>query len=78
MFHSFRHTFKRLGRNAGLTEEIHDALTGHVGSGSVGRDYGDGFGLPALGDAVTKIVAPEAVLSLLEWEPVGKARRRKA
>lgn len=77
VFHSFRHTFKRMGRNAGLTEELHDALTGHVGSGGVGRDYGDGFGLKALSEAVAQIAAPEAVISLPEWEPASKPKRRK-
>jgi integrase len=38
-FHSFRHTFKRACREAGITEEIHHALTGHSGGG-VGRRYG--------------------------------------
>jgi integrase len=38
-FHSFRHTFKRACREAGLSEEIHHALTGHSGGG-VGRAYG--------------------------------------
>jgi integrase len=38
-FHSFRHTFKRACREAGLGEEIHHALTGHSGGG-VGRRYG--------------------------------------
>jgi integrase len=64
VFHSFRHTFKRLGRNAGLTEEMHDALTGHTGKGGVGRDYGDGFGLEVLADAVRKIAVPAAVAEL--------------
>lgn len=40
VFHSFRHTFKTLCREAGLSEEIHDALTGHV-SGTVSRKYGE-------------------------------------
>lgn len=39
VFHSFRHSFKTLCREAGLSEEIHDALTGHASS-SVGRSYG--------------------------------------
>lgn len=39
VFHSLRHTFKTLCRDAGLSEEVHDALTGHVGQ-SVGRSYG--------------------------------------
>ncbi len=38
-FHSFRHTFKRACREAGLSKEIHNALTGHSGGG-VGRRYG--------------------------------------
>lgn len=38
-FHSFRHTFKRACREAGLSEEAHNALTGHAGGG-VGRRYG--------------------------------------
>lgn len=38
-FHSFRHTFKRACREAGISEEIHHAFTGHVGGG-VGRSYG--------------------------------------
>jgi len=42
VFHSFRHTFKDACREAGLGEEIHDALTGHVGGG-VGRQYGASF-----------------------------------
>jgi integrase len=42
VFHSFRHTFKDACREAGLSEEIHDALTGHAGGG-VGRQYGASF-----------------------------------
>jgi len=38
-FHSFRHTFKRACREAGISEEIHHALSGHSGGG-VGRAYG--------------------------------------
>ncbi|QDI82171.1 site-specific integrase [Methylorubrum populi] len=38
-FHSFRHTFKRACREAGLSKEVHNALTGHAGGG-VGRRYG--------------------------------------
>jgi len=39
VFHSFRHTFKEACRAAGMSEEVHDALTGHS-NGSVGRGYG--------------------------------------
>ena len=40
VFHSFRHTFKTLCRAAGISEEVHDALTGHV-SATVSRKYGE-------------------------------------
>ncbi|NEK50202.1 hypothetical protein GUK36_12275 [Rhizobium leguminosarum] len=30
VFHSFRHTFQRMARHAGLPEKLHDALTGHA------------------------------------------------
>ncbi|GEM_PF-6272879 len=66
VFQFFRHTLKRMGRNAGLTEEMRDALSGPIGSGGDGRDYRDGFGRKALSQAVTQIAAPEAILSLLE------------
>ncbi len=38
-FHSFRYTFKRACRKAGITEEVQHAFTGHAGGG-VGRSYG--------------------------------------
>ncbi len=41
VFHSFRHSFKQACRDAGITEEIHDAFTGHANS-SVSRTYGSG------------------------------------
>lgn len=37
--HGFRHTFKTLCRQAGIPEDIHDAITGHS-DGSVSREYG--------------------------------------
>jgi integrase len=69
VFHSFRHTFKRLARDCKLPEEVHDALTGHAGGG-VGRGYGKGFGLKALAQEIARIEAPEAVRGLV-WEPSG-------
>ncbi len=53
VFHSFRHTFKTLCRDAGIAEEVHDALTGHVGR-TVGRSYGH-MPLSALTQAVARI-----------------------
>lgn len=38
VFHSLRHSFKRACRECGITEELHDRLTGHAGGG-VGRTY---------------------------------------
>lgn len=56
VFHSFRHGFKDACRNAGLSEETHDALTGHAGDNrNVGRSYGTGYSLEALAAAVRKI-----------------------
>lgn len=56
VFHSTRHTFKTLCRECGLSEEIHDALTGHAGT-TVGRGYGV-MPLAPLVDAVAKIRFP--------------------
>jgi integrase len=68
VFHSFRHTFKRLARDAGLSEELHDALTGHACGGGVGRGYGMGFGLKALAREIAKIEVPRP-LTDLRWGP---------
>jgi integrase len=68
VFHSFRHTFKRMCRDVGLSEEVHDALTGHAGNGGVGRTYGKGFSIAPLIDAMDKIAAPINLESLC-WMP---------
>lgn len=60
VFHSFRHTFKTLCRDAGIAEEVHDALTGHVGR-TVGRSYGH-MPLSALTHAVAKVRFPTVFL----------------
>ena len=39
--HGFRHTFKTQCRKVGIHEDVHDAITGHAGGSSVGRDYGE-------------------------------------
>ena len=66
VFHSFRHTFKRMTRDAGLYEELHDAITGHANKDSVGRDYGRGFSIKPLAKAMTQI-APPVDLSGVTW-----------
>ncbi len=58
-FHSFRHTFKRACRDAEISKDIHDELTGHAGVGDVGSTYGrtsDGrFSLKALDNTIQKV-----------------------
>ena len=56
-FHSFRHTFKRACRDANVSEEISDALTGHA-SASVGRGYGGGSSLKVRAEAINKLNYP--------------------
>lgn len=70
-FHSFRHTFKRACREAGLSEEVHNALTGHAGGG-VGRSYGRerradgtldrGISLTRLRNEIDKVAYPKVTL----------------
>jgi integrase len=71
VFHSFRHGFKDAARTARVSEELHDALTGHTSS-SVGRTYGAKdmvrrFGLETLADAVSRIKYPGLDLSNVSW-----------
>jgi integrase len=55
VFHSFRHTFKDACREAGITQEVHDQLSGHAAR-NVGSTYGgDTFPLKPLSEAVGKI-----------------------
>jgi integrase len=57
-FHSFRHTFKDLCREAGIGKDIHDRLTGHS-SQDVGDGYGSGtYPLRPLADAISQIHLP--------------------
>lgn len=56
-FHSLRHSFKDACREAGISEEIHDALTGHAGDG-VGRRYGGRPPLRVLAEAVARLRFP--------------------
>jgi integrase len=56
-FHSFRHYFKDLCRNAGLARDQHDALTGHTDS-SVSGGYGVGHRIEILHEFVNRIEMP--------------------
>jgi hypothetical protein len=56
-------SFKRMCRDAGIGEELHDALTEHSGGG-VGRSYGGGFGLKVLAEAMEKMPVPSEGLKV--------------
>jgi integrase len=67
-FHSFRHTFKDNCRRVGMTEEIHDALTGHKSGATEGRKYGSGsYPLPPLFKQVKRYQVPQLNLMHVKW-----------
>lgn len=76
-FHSFRHTFKDNCRRAGMTEEIHDALTGHKSGATEGRKYGSGtYPLPPLFAELNKYQVPQLDLTRIKWsEPCLQATK---
>lgn len=66
-FHSLRHTLKDAFREAMITEDVSDALTGHRTAASVGRMYGSGvYPLNVLFEAMQKL-KPPIDLSGLKW-----------
>lgn len=54
VFHSFRHSFKDLCRDAGIPEDVHDRLTGHSAA-HVGRGYGAGHSIRRLAVEIGRI-----------------------
>ncbi len=56
--HSWRHRFKDACRRAGIEKAIHDALTGHASS-DVGDQYGLGYPLETLAEAIAKLPVPK-------------------
>ncbi|AOU97938.1 hypothetical protein BI364_08160 [Acidihalobacter yilgarnensis] len=58
VFHSFRHRFRSACRDAGLDEEIADALMGHSDGQKTGRHYGERFSLIRLHEAISRIQYP--------------------
>lgn len=64
-FHSFRHTFRDACRDAGLGEEVTDALMGHTLSQKTGRRYGRGFSIAKLHEAISKINYPGLVIPVI-------------
>lgn len=66
VFHSFRHTFKDLCRDAGIPEDVHDALTGHSGSNGIARAYGsDRYPLRPLVQAIQKVCLPAPAQAII-------------
>ncbi len=53
-FHSLRHNVEDALRNADVRKEVRDAIQGHGESG-VSREYGSGYYLKTLNEAVQKI-----------------------
>lgn len=77
-FHSFRHTFKDLCREAGISKDLHDRLTGHS-TQSVSDTYGsDSFPLSPLAAAVRLIDFSPIFSSLLAAKSSGEAERSTA
>lgn len=54
VFHSFRHNFKDMCRNALIPWDIHQALTGHAKQ-TVGDTYGKGYSIEVKFDQIKKI-----------------------
>ncbi|MDA9911729.1 hypothetical protein N9D58_00380 [Planktomarina temperata] len=52
---SFRKTFKRMCRDAGVGEEVHDAITGHRQSAGASRANYGGMGVPVMFEAISKL-----------------------
>ena len=52
--HSFIHTFKDLCRDAGISKDLHDFITGHSG-GDVSSYYGEVFSLERRKEAINKV-----------------------
>jgi integrase len=60
VFHSFRHLFKDLCREAEIPKEVHDRLTGH-GVPDEGGSYGEGPSLRLMAKHVRRIKVPVKV-----------------
>ncbi len=60
VFHSFRHLFKDLCRNAGLDDSAIDQICGHE-PGTVGGRYGKGRRIDVLAELLAKVKPPVAL-----------------
>jgi integrase len=80
VFHSFRHGFKDALRQGRVSQEVHDALTGHAQASTVSGGYGAKemlarFGVNVLRDAVAKVAYPGLDLSGVRPFVVAKSAR---
>ena len=75
VFHSFRHTFKDLCRNAGISHELHQALTGHS-SQSVGDKYGIGFSPEVKQAEISRIKLNIHVERPKEWPLIASTKEQ--
>lgn len=66
VFHSFRHTFKDLCRNAGIPRDLHQALTGHAKQ-TVGDTYGTGFSIETKASEIARISVDIEIGRPLPW-----------
>lgn len=65
VFHSTRHSFKLVARACEIAEDVHDALTGHVGGG-VGRKYGgEEYPLAPLFAAMQRYYLPDVTVPVV-------------
>ena len=69
--HSWRHRFKDACRRAGIEKAVHDALTGHA-STDVGDQYGLGYPLETLAQAIEKLPVPQLGEKLSRTAAEGK------
>jgi integrase len=74
VFHSFRHSFKDAARAGRVSQEVHDALTGHANVSAVSGGYGakkmlQRFGVAVLVDAIGNIRYPGLDLSNVRTRP---------
>ena len=68
-FHSLRHNVEDALRNADVRKEVRDAIQGH-GENSVSREYGSGYYVTTLNDAMQKISYEGLDLSRLNSDAV--------
>lgn len=77
VFHSFRHTFKDLCRNAGIPRDLHQALTGHAKQ-TVGDTYGTGFSIETKASEIARISLDIEIGRPLPWGTPTALKERKS